>query len=358
MKKKTILIVALSFGGSIVFMIVLFFLSGIIIQSRNAFLRVFAPHPILERDTIDVRYNSYYIAGVSSKHTYLGNHMAPNRVLIIGENRKDTLHRTIQLPNGIEFKSMRIQVDSPYFYVLDGMTPAILRGNVQNWSGSKISGSGNAYFNDLQVNSRNSFFIRSLSSQNEQYVLGKETFREGQSQLTLKHDLLKKQIDGKFCVDGIMDYNSDLGRVIYTYYYRNQFLVMDTMLNLIYEGRTIDTVSRAKIKITEFSNGTKQMMGAPPLMVNKRMCTDGNWLLIHSGLLAKNEDVNDFKHSSVIDVYHLNDGSYQFSFYIRDFKTEKLRFFSVNEGQLVALFERHIILYDITPKYLQMKDRF
>ena len=358
MKKVRIISISVTLIGSVLAVIALFLLSSNLTEKHNSFLRLFPPHPIFERDTFNIKYNSYYIAGASDQTIYLGNHVAPLHVLVLTSDFSDTVQQSIHVISAVDikFRSLSLKVDSPYFYLSDGTVPAIFKGRVDDWRAHRITGFDSAYFTDLVPASSSSFFLRSLSSVTDQYILGKESLYKGESKLTFKQDLLQKQIDGKFCVDGSMAYNQELNRLVYTYYYRNQFLVMDSNLNLLYEGRTIDTVSRARLKIASVSQGQKLVMAEPPLMVNKRSSTSGNWLLVHSNLLARNEDIETFRNASVIDVYSLNDSQYQFSFYIHDFAGEKMKFFYIKGDRLVVLFERHIMLFGITPKYLDMKD--
>lgn len=78
--------------------------------------------------------------------------------------------------------------------------------------------------------------------------------------------LLQKQFDGIFDTDGSFHFNSQLNKIVYVYLYRNQYIVSSPDLTLDYRGNTIDTVSRAQIKLAKLKNNSNmQTFSKPPL---------------------------------------------------------------------------------------------
>ena len=126
---------------------------------------------------------------------------------------------------------------------------------------------------------------------------------------------------------------------------------MDTSLNLIYRGKTIDTTTTVKIKLSRINTTHQITFGAPPTLVNKHSCVFGNDLFISSGLLAKNENENSVKGSSVIDVYDLRKGQYRFSFYIPDYEGFKLKGFVVSGKKIIGIFDHYLVSYDLNAAY-------
>ena len=57
-----------------------------------------------------------------------------------------------------------------------------------------------------------------------------------------------------FGKDGSLNYSSKLSKLVYTYRYRNQYVVMDTCMSLIHRGFTIDSNSIAKIKLSKIDS--------------------------------------------------------------------------------------------------------
>src|SRR5690606_27633545 len=86
--------------------------------------------------------------------------------------------------------------------------------------------------------------------------------------LNIHPALLQKQIDGIICTDGILVYDSEQQRLFYVYYYRNQFLCLNSTLDLLYRGNTLDTISRVKISITSQNGSHERTLATPPRIVN------------------------------------------------------------------------------------------
>jgi hypothetical protein len=315
-------------------------------------VRLLPPHPIKFEKAVDVKYSSYYIAGVATNHVYLGNFAAPLHLLDLGMVAADTQHvrLTIDDPELFKFKTIKVRVDSPHFYITDGVRPALLKGQTAAWRARRYM-YDSAYFTDAVPISAGSFAIRSISSATHSNILSKES--KAAPHVQEAPGVLVKQVDGLFCTDGMMHFNRELNMVVYLYHYRNQFLCMDTSLNLLYAGKTIDTVSRAQIKVAAISSNHVVTLASPPLMVNKKSSASGNYLFVNSGLQAKNEDAETFNQASVIDVYALRDGVYQFSFYLYDFNDEKLQGFKVSGDKLVALFGHYVVVYSLVGKYFK-----
>lgn len=332
-------------GTMVVF--ALYTVSDTIVHKRSSFIRLYPPHPISEEiELLDLKYNSYYIAGATSRNIFLANSVAPFHMVVSNKILRDTQHvRLSIIDRDRKFRSLQVRVDSPYFYLCDGVLPSVYRGKLGDWLNA-YEIANRAKFSNIAPLGPASFAIRSLNSIANQDVLGKMT----NENVMLNHSLLEKQIDGVFCVDGMLNYNEATATLVYVYFYRNQFIVMDTSMNLMYRSNTIDTISRAQIKVDTINSKKlyTYTMSAPPLMVNKKSCLYQNWLFINSDRLAKNENQLAFDQSSVIDVYNLVDGKYQFSFYIYKHNDAKMKEFRVFDGKLYALFDHFIISYELS----------
>lgn len=320
----------------------------------NSFLRLFPENPLKSKKTLDIKYNSYYIAGATRESIYFGNIQATRHIIRTNINLSDTQHIALDIEglDELKFSSITVHIDSPYFYFADGSTPAIFKGSIKNWRAQRYMYDSVYFMESIPIN-KTSFAIRSISSSSGEITLGKVT--NNPPYVKLAPNLLEKQIDGKFCKDGTLHYNRGLGWLIYVYRYRNQFICTDTTLNLLYKGNTIDTVSWAKIKVTEIESDKSITMAVPPIIVNRSSCVSGKWLFINSNLLAKNEDKNSFENSSVIDIYNLKDGQYQFSFYIPLHNNKKMREFKVFDTTLIALYDHYAIKYQLDLSYFSNK---
>lgn len=345
MKKNRIISLLICLTISICSVLVLFSMSKNIIYNHNSFIRLFPPHIANESVNFDTKYNSYYIAGVTKNKIYLGNYTSHLRLLILSKDLLDTQHVKIDTREvkGIQVRSIKIKIDSPKFYLTDGTIPIVLTGGITDWK-AKIFQYDSMYFSDYAPIGNKTAVIRALSKKNITRVLGKISVR-GKSNFV--PSILEKQVDGIFCTDGLLNYNQQREELIYTYFYRNQYIVMDTNLSVIYRGKTIDTISHAKIKVATISSTNSRTMAAPPLMVNKLSRSYGKLLYICSALMAKNESIERFKEVSVIDVYDLEHRNYKYSFYIKNINNHGIRDFEVYENKLIALSDTKIVVYDL-----------
>jgi len=236
--------------------------------------------------------------------------------------------------------SFSIVEDSAVF-VLDGGQPALFSGNLLN--GIELKRSSPPFFNKTMYVDKQSFILRVVINGNNTLV----KYRSDSVGFKSGNTMLKKQIDGIFCTDGNMIKTPDSRYLFYIYYYRNQFLCSDTNLNLIYAGKTIDTNAHAKIKVSYIKSLNQTSLSAPALYVNKQAAVNNKHLFIVSGLKADNEKTSSLDGFSIIDVYGVQNGQYQFSFYLPDFNKKKLTDFRVDESNLYALYDHYLYKYKL-----------
>src|SRR5690606_28851791 len=105
------------------------------------------------------------------------------------------------------------------------------------------------YFSLLQPIKDDSFVFRSQRASTGEHVLGKLKVTDSTT-FELYDHALQKQIDGVFDTDGQLITDEKTQQGIYTYYYRNQYLVYKSQNNQFTPGKTIDTTSLAKIQVT------------------------------------------------------------------------------------------------------------
>lgn len=346
MSRKHILLLSICALFGILTIGVLYSVSNTMIHRRNNFLRVFPPHPIIEDTVLDIQYNSYYLAGADKKQIFLGNSVAPFHLLIVNKELTDTQHVRLNIRdmNILKFRSLQLKINSPYFYMLDGTLPGIFRGRIDEWLADRFM-CDSSYFSLAELIGHSSVALRASNKLTREDILGKEM----QDNMQYFPGLLEKQIDGVFDVDGTLQYDKDENLVVYVYYYRNQYIVMDTSLNLINRGRTIDTVTHAQIKVDSIikKDSYTYTMSAPPLVINKMSCVYKGLLFINSNQLAKNEDIEAFNQSSVIDVYDLTNYQYQFSFYVPHYNSNKMKEFKFYDNKFFARFDHYILSYDL-----------
>lgn len=300
---------------------------------KNDFVRLFPPHAADVTAVISIPEMPSYLIGMVGDHIYAGGR---EDILKISISSKDTSRIKLGLPFG-----SHVTVYPPYFFVYNGSTGFLSRGTISSW------------LVDTTFQSIPRFTaIRMISPNNA--ILQMINVDERQSLITglksVKKHVLKKQLDGILCTDGVLQYSQKLKQAVYTFRYRNRFICLDTNLNIVRYGKTIDTTSVAKIAVSEL-NG-QITMARPPLSVNTDAYVDGKYLFVQSNLVARNEQPDQTKDKTVFDVYNLVDGSYLYSFYIGNHNGSKVQGFLVNDNTLVALFKTAVVAHRLPSKYL------
>lgn len=348
---KKIFSVMISSVLSVGLVFILFLISEDIIHNRNNFVRRFPHHPVNLIKEIDLKYNSYYLAGLDEKKIYLGNITTPRVITIIDLESGNKEAHAIALPeNKFKFSGVRLIVKPPYFYLTDGTVPCVFRGKIGDWKTTLWA--DEAYFTQLQPIDSNKLLIRAISSLNHQNVIGTIGFKDSII-VKLSDKLLTKQIDGMFDTDGTLLYNSQRKEIIYTYFYRNGFMTADENLVLKKRFQTIDTNTVVKFKLAYVASQKMTKMASPPRDVNKTTATYGDYLFIHAALMGKYEPKEMWQKSSVIDVYNLSSGAYVFSFYLHNKNGLKLSDYKVNNDLLVSITGNYLSIYKIETLYYE-----
>jgi hypothetical protein len=345
MKSKVLffyLLITILVGVAI--LLVLYYASEAVMQKQNPFLRSFPPHVTEYVKQTDLKFNSYYFAGYDNGVLYLGNYTAPLHAIAIDSTFKNKQEiNIIPQKSNFQFRSVQLRVAAPNFYLMDGTVPCIYSGSITDWK-AKLRLKRNPYFTFAEPIDSITFAFRGNRSDSGANILG--TFKLTTPPLvSLSPKLLQKQAggDGIFDTDGTLLYSKGLSSIVYVYRYRNQFVVADKSANLVYRGNTIDTVSRAQIKVAQLEGERK--MSAPPLSVNTASAVCNTLLFVNSTLRGKFDNLKAWQSASTIDVYNLKKNVYLFSFYIAGIDGDKLKSLLVTPTHLYALIDTQLVSY-------------
>jgi uncharacterized membrane protein YphA (DoxX/SURF4 family) len=351
--------ISFSLFFSIGVVVILFLSSEEIMHHDNPFIRRYPQHPVALTHTVDLKFNSYYFAGYDSGRIYLGNYTDPLHVVSMDttlrhqQRVKITFDRT-ELP----FRMVKILVRPPYFYLMDGSVPCVFRGTIRDWKINKeLKGSPTFTLSEPMESATIAF--RNNTGKNGAHVLGISNFGK-LPKTRYAPKLLEKQIDGIFDTDGILQYSTSLNKMVYVYFYRNQFIVADKKGTLNYRGNTIDTITHAQIKVAYLKGKNERKMAAPPLLVNAHASVCDNLLFVHSKVPGRYENEKVWQQSSIIDLYDIKKSKYIFSFAIYEIGNQKLRSFFVTPTHLFALMDTQIVVYrlkEIIKKEIKSADR-
>jgi hypothetical protein len=365
MSRKNIIAIAGVVAFSFLVVIILYALSDEPLRYSQNFTRVIQNERIQKEKVLNLKDNSYYFAGATKSQIFLGNRKdslellitdrllsAPQPVRLSVSNEKHLTVSDISLTpkqlgvtsaESLELKNSAIEIDSPYFYIKAGNLPGIFKGTIGNWHATRILDSI-VHF-DYAVSMVNN----SLAFQTTGYIEGGDNKRmigkiSVDNHMEINSKLLEGQGDNYFSTKGVLCYSRRLNRLVYTYAYRNQYLVTDTSLNLLHKVNTIDSVSQARIKPVEVSKGNYSM-ASPSAVVNRSAQVYEDLLFVNSDLMASNETREVFDHVSVIDVYDLKSNKYQYSFYLPDYENVGMYTFAVIENRIFAFNGPYVISY-------------
>lgn len=324
------------------------------VERHNSINRGFLYEPPKKTHELDLTVNSYYIAGAAEGRIYLGNVTAPFNLMILDTTLQQKQEVGLRLDydnDSLPYRSPQLRVVPPHFFVMDGTIPFIFRGSTSDWKAS-LAMDRPIYFLQAQPFDSVNLVIRGNSSLTNENVLGKINLLDS-TKITISDKLLQKQVDGIFDTDGTLQYNQQLGKLVYTYFYRNQYIVADDNLQLQLRGNTIDTISQVQLEVGTIASTGQRKLASPALRVNKASATYGNYLFVNSNLLGQREPIERWERTSVIDVYDLVENTYQFSFYVDDIGQDKLKAFQVLNDKFIGLIGNHIVTYQLSEDYFK-----
>ncbi|MGV8964373.1 MAG: MauE/DoxX family redox-associated membrane protein [Candidatus Saccharimonadaceae bacterium] len=345
-QKKIIVSLVASVVIPIAFLVAAFLLSEDMMQKRNNFTRRFPHHPVLFQYKTKLKYGSYYFAGVDENYIYLGNLQYPTTITLFNHSLHLQREIAIIVPD-LErtYKDLKLVVQSSNFYLYDGSSTFVYTGKVADGK-AKLWTENQAYFNRFIPIDSTTAAIRTINASSKETVLG-ILQPKNESPLILNEFLLDKQIDGVFDTDGYLIYNEQTQTLIYTYAYRNQFIVTNKLLGQKSLGNTIDTTSKVKIDVRYLSSLNASLIASPARIVNKRTSTYGPYLYVNSALIGKYEPREIWNSASIVDVYEIETKKYLLSFYLYDEEGIKLTDFLVSRKKIFVIAGKVLSAYSL-----------
>ncbi len=335
----------------IVFMSGLFINSENIVHHRNNFVRRYPPFPARRIAVKNLKFDSYYLAGQGQGKLFLGNRTAPALITELDTTLQMTSSHIKITDTLFQFRNVQLRVLPPYFYIFDGTVPCIFKGNLQDKK-AILQSRAIPGFTKAEVVDSTTLIIRTLNKTREN-LLASVNLRDGE--VKKAPELLQKQVDGLFDTDGTLQYSPEQKKFVYLYYYRNQYAVTDASLHLLHRGNTIDTTTRAKIKVQYLKDRKEKKFSAPPLLVNRMSTLHRNLLFVNSTLPGRYDEAKMWKNAHVIDVYDVLNKSYVMSFYLYKIDGQHLDAFIVTDTHLFALMGSNIVLYKLNTA---LKDKY
>lgn len=352
MTKIAGLLGCMAFG--VLFMVYLHYLSDKLIHYHNSFVRRYPQHVAQQSAQADLKYNSYYFAGTAQGRVYLGNYTAPLQVMELDSTLQSIkIHRITLNQSSLPFKSPQLKVEGHSFLLYEGSVPYIFKGSSDDWKGALVHNSGQQFSHLVPMDNKQAA-VRFIDEKSGGNIIGSIELGSNASQ-KINTALLEGQFDNTFSTDGALLFSSSLQELVYVYTYRNQFIVARKDLELKFRGNTIDTVSKAKIKLATIPGTGLKTFAEPPLVVNKTSAVEGNYLFINSQLPGQYDAEELWRSAAIIDIYDLTDKSYRSSFPIYHIGKEHLRSLAVIDNKVYALIGNFIVCYRIEGYFRQSK---
>jgi uncharacterized membrane protein YphA (DoxX/SURF4 family) len=342
--RTTLFLLAIALFGSSSMMI-LHLKSEYEMHRENPFIRRFIKGSSSKIAETKLKNYSQYFVGAYQNQIFLGDSQAPLYIVSYDTLLKSKEQHKIQLEReDFPFQSVQVKVLDSTFYVMDGTVPVIYKGNIKDWKAKLVMSNNNYYFSKTEIIDANTIAFRAQQLKTLDNILGVFSLTD-----TLKVDyapmILQKQIDGFFDTDGLMLFDKPSQKLIYIYYYRNQFIVTDSKLNLLHRGNTIDTTSKAKLKVVAIKNTKQKKLASPPYLVNKTATVSNNLLFINSKLIGRYESKKMWKTASIIDIYNIEKKTYESSMYIYHYNEKKVSEMLIVNNNLFAIIGNQLHKY-------------
>lgn len=349
MTRKSITLLTLITLLSFAVVVVLYALSEEPFSYQQNFTRIHHDAFITPHHAHDLKRSDYYIAGTTSNQIYFGNEK--DSLTLYATDYAFQNIDTIQLhitpvADTLQLNDSRIEVDSPYFYVKLGTQRMLYQGELNHWRAIHI-------FNDI------TYFKQAVATTAGTFAYVAEGGTAADKTRTnllctispfqpfvVRNDILKGYTDGYYSTLGALRYSKTLRQLVYVYFYRDEFIIMDAQLNPLHHATSIGTVMREHIKPLEVSKGV-YTLASTSAVVNRNAQVYDSLLFIYSNLMSMNEDKSMFDSSNVIDVYNLVTQQYLFSFFIPDYKQIKLTSFYITGEHLITKHANYITTYSL-----------
>lgn len=322
----------------------LFLSSEHIIYTENPFIRRYSLG-VVKTTELDLGESTYYFAGVNADTIYLGNYNNPLKVMLLDKALTKIAHRTvISREDDLPSVASQIRISATNFYLIDGHISRILAGSTKNWV-AKQRWDGSVSFSNYQLTVGGNLIFRTIAPGKYEHILGCMHLTDSLPYI-INPGLLEKQSNGDFDTDGILCYDKSRNKIVYTYHYRNSYLVIDSLLKLEAIRNTIDTTSQAQLVVRTIDKGLKRIL-ISSLMVNATAFAQDGLLYVLSMIKGLYEPDRTWAQTETIDVYDLSSGNYRTSFYVYNSPDESVSRFFVLEDNFYGFVGSKLVRYNL-----------
>jgi hypothetical protein len=319
------------------------------LRQKNGFVRQFIykvspPIQFVKKDLW-----TWHICGVDNQFFYVQGRR-PDQVIRISRDLQHTDTLSLRVPLNAELLSnFEISVDSSYIWVFAKNVPAVTRVRLDSPRVAEEKHYPHSNYTQAVKTSPSTLVFR-----------GFDTSVHGADQIFLKGNFLTNNLqreqgiserhgDAGLSTAGLLHYDTTSHLLCYVFFYSNRFLGLDTNLNLVYRGNTIDTLHASQTQGGSVKSGRTISYTniTPSRLVNRANCVTGGKLFNYSQIKADNQTQRDYIQNAAIDVYDLASGKYTGSFYIPHYKGEKLQQLRVINDTMLVFYKHYMTIYKL-----------
>lgn len=347
MRKNTIPFILLALFVPFLLVLILYLLFGKVPQN-NGFTRKIKPLPLKLLTHIENKPYATEICGISNGNLYLGT-KNPGSLLVLDTQLQQKTLFSFSLPKNKEIASVFATfIDSPNVFLTANNLPGTFHHNLRTQTTTKYLFPNSVFTRSVYIGNNN-FVFRGFSNgaPPSEQVFYKYNFSK--DIITIENQISEFTGDGGMLTDGLLNFDTLTNTLTYSFFYRNGFLCMDTNLQLINKVKTIDTFYSSQIEadFVKMKSGLINTNVRPKRIVNRLSFAKGGRLYINSGLRSENENRDDFKLNSVIDVYDIKSGLYLYSFYLPKLNGESINRFYIENNFAIVIYNTTIAKFGL-----------
>ena len=332
--------------------VILFLQSEAKMSKQNPFIRKYLKDIVIGKHSYKLKNNSHYFIGVTNNKLYLGNRFAPLYVTEIDLDNYQSRELIIKIDqDDFPFRTVKIFISSPHFFLVDGTVPVIFKGDIKTWEAKVLSTDPTLYFSKAVISSTDELFVRKQDFKTKKNILARYNLAPSVQQFTTT-SIFGEATQGIFDTDGIPLFDLKQNKFLYVYYYRNNYTVANKNLDVITRSHTIDTTRLAPLKVITNQQNQQKLIN-PNSVVNRLAAVDNGLLYINSTKKGQFEDNQVWKQASAVDIYDYQKQLYKGSFYLYDVDRQKTNEFIINNNNLYAIIGNQLVVYTLNTKIIQ-----
>lgn len=271
----------------------------------------------------------------------------PSKVLVTDHYLKNIDTLTLGIPNHEKMSSGTTTIiDSPYVTVFAGRLGIALKTEINRKEYSLIKMPGSIFTRGILIN-QNLYVIRGVDSvfhNTDQIFMKLNSYTNKSSK---EKNISENNGDAGISTDGLLNYDKETGKLIYTFFYDNKFLCFDSSLRLNYKASTIDKTKIIPIHST--INENVITTNTPKRIINSFTSVWKGYIFNYSSISGANEPYNAHAKYSAIDIYEIKSGAYKGSLKIPTFANDRLKYLFVLDDGFIGIYKSEIIHYKLDP---------